>query len=229
MRCIMRHGKDHGLLPIARCFHVNPRSLPHRRSAPIGGDHQPCADLRPVAQRHDGPVVTGQHPGKAGAGAKIDIGQFRQPRQQLAAQQPVGQVPAKGRIPDLGGVEIRRHRRLGPGIDDAHHLQRRGMRRQTRPKPGLIQQVARRLQKRGGAQIGARVGGRGYRRGRIDADHVKPRRTEHRRCTQPGHAATGNQDIGLSVFHANDIGGGQGAEKPPQPNCDKKAARSLVW
>ncbi len=194
----MGNGKGQRLLPITGCPDVDPRRDAHRRIAPVRRHDKARAQAFPVAQRHAGLPGAGEQRGSAGAGAEIDIGHGAKLCQQFAAQQPVGQVPSKGGIGDIGGIKITDHAGRGISaarVDDPHDLQRRGVRGIARPKPAILKLRAGRLQEGRGAQIRA-VGLTLRDRGRgIDTDHIEPRRAKgHRRC-HPGNATAGDQNI----------------------------------
>ena len=123
----------------------------------------------------------------------------------LAPQKPVGQVPAKGLVRDIGGIEFLGDPRLGSTparIDDPHDLQIGGMGRQPRPQTRAIQQRLRRLQKGGCAQI--RAGRDRASRDRwcgIKAQHRKSGRPKDAGRRQPRNAAARDDDIVIKTSH----------------------------
>ena len=136
------------LLPIAQFAHANPHSLAHPAVAPIRANHQLGRDPAAIAQGDACLACACQKLGGSDAGAKIDIGQCRQMRHHFAAQQPIGQVPAKGQIRDISSIEIMGDTRLGlwsACIDDAHDLKRGRMGAKPCPKPNPVQKIARGL------------------------------------------------------------------------------------
>ncbi len=200
----MRHRKGQRLLSVTRCFHSNTCRFAQARSAPVRGNGQLCAHRGAIAKRDAGFGGAGEERGGRGARAKFHIRQFRDARQKLAPQQPIGQVPSEGQIGQISRVEFARQARFGihaARIDNAHDLQFGGMRGKAGPNARTVQKRLRGLQKCRCAQIrSGPVACRDGRR-RIDAEHRKPCLPKDAGRRQTRDAAAGNQDINVGSMH----------------------------
>ena len=210
MRDRVGHGKGQRLLPVAQRGGGDARGLPHRAGPAIGADHEFRRNPGAVAQAHARFGLAGHQLCRAFAGAEIHIGQLCQMRRDLAPQEPIGQVPAKGQLRDVGGVEIMGHARfrdLAARIHDPHHLQRHGMGGKTVPEPGPVEELARGLKKGRGAQVGAFGRCFGHGGGRVCADDGKSRLPESCGGDQAGDAAARDEDVGVfDLDHGPELG-----------------------
>ena len=157
MRDFVGDGEGQGLLAVAHCSDRNIQGSSDGRIAAVGSDDEFCGDAG-VGEGDQGFAVTRRYGGCSHAGAEADIGEFSKAGDQLAAQQPVWQVPAKRLVRDVGGVEVLDLAGfLGNTacVDDAHDLQGYRMGFEAVPQAGLLQHFAGRLQEGGCAQIGA--------------------------------------------------------------------------
>ena len=80
-----------------------------------------------------------RHPLHPRPGAELGPGEIGEPRHHLAAQQPVRQVPAEDLGADLARLEVgglADHPLGAAGVGDAHHPERRRLRRQPLPEAG---------------------------------------------------------------------------------------------
>ena len=198
MWLVVRHGKGQCFLAIAESADADPQRLTHRRGAAIGTDHKAGCNLGAVGQGDQRRCVAGQHPRKSDTGAKADIGQVRQTGHHLAPQKPVGQVPAKGRVGNVGGVKLSGQAGHGfgtTGVDDPHHLQGGCMRGKPVPEPCTGHDRDAGLQYGRRAQIRTLGFGFGDRGAWVDADHAKPMCAKGAGSGQTRNPATRYQDF----------------------------------
>ena len=206
----VRDGKGQSLLTVAQGGRADAHRLADGAGAAIGADHQFRRDPAAVGQGHAGLGLAGEKLRRAGAGAEIDSRQGCQMGRHLAPQKPVGQVPAKGQVRDVGGIEIMGDAGFGnlaARIDDAHDLKRHGMGRKPVPEARAFEKLARGLQKGGCAQVRSLGCGIGHGGRRVGADDREPRLPEGRSGGQTGDAAAGNEDVGVcECCHAPEVG-----------------------
>ena len=121
----MGDGKSNRFLPITRCFHVDTSGCAHRRAASVRTNHEVATDLGVVGQTYQGVGRARDHVGKSDACFKGHVGQLSQSCDHLAAQKPVGQVPAKRQVRHVSRIKVSSGANgtvLAACIDDPHDL-----------------------------------------------------------------------------------------------------------
>src|SRR5205814_418122 len=89
MRPLMLHGRDDAGLAVAPFDRADAGGAPQRRVLPVGGGHEPRAELRAIGQPHDSAALIG-----AGSCRSMTIVDSPAPAQATASSIPLRPPPA---------------------------------------------------------------------------------------------------------------------------------------
>ena len=89
MRPLMLHGRDDAGLAVAPFDRADAGGAPQRRVLPVGGGHEPRAELRAIGQPHDSAALIGGHRGHGARRQQLEARQDRGAVEQRAPQHPV--------------------------------------------------------------------------------------------------------------------------------------------
>ena len=211
------HGEDQRLLAVAPAPRADAERLAQRAVAAVGGDDEraraPGAPSESAASAASvrGVTRSTRTPARSAApGSSASRATISRRKSQLGRFQPKTSAPISSRL------EVRRladHPLGAAGVGDAHHPERRRLRRQPLPEAGALEKLHGRLQEGGAAQVRALGLGRGHRRHRIDAEDREAGAGEGGGGGQPRHAAARHQHVDRDPLHAGEPRSGDAREE----------------